>query len=129
VAKVQGIGGVFIYATDMEALARWYETHLGLTLQSWGQCHGTELPSRDIHPGARAATTTFSIFKAEQPLPDVRTARLNFRVSDLDALLVELRAAGQAVEDKVEEGDYGRFAWVRDAEGNRVELWEPPIRG
>jgi predicted enzyme related to lactoylglutathione lyase len=53
---------------------------------------------------------------------------INYRVEDLDGLLAALRAAGCRVDDKVDESEYGRFGWVVDPEGNRLELWEPPVR-
>jgi len=124
--RVQGIGGVFLYANDPAALAEWYRVHLGIVTESWGESRGLELPSRDLAPAGRLATTTLAFFQAPAPLPEERSARINFRVKDLDALLAELRSAGVEIEPELSE-DYGRFAWVRDLENNRVELWEPPL--
>ena len=121
---VQGLGGAFLYANDVDALAAWYTEHLGLTLEHWGKSRGVELPSADRVPSTRIATTTFALFQADAPLPPTRTGRVNLRVAELDTLLERLIAAGQRVERGPEE--YGRFAWVWDPEGNQVELWEPP---
>lgn len=122
---IQGIGGVFLHSADVDALAAWYTSRFGLTFQNGGESRGVELPSLDVQPAGRAATTTFALFQAAGPLPSPRTARVNLRVADMDAAIAALRAAGDDVEVGQDEG-YGRFAWVVDPEGNRVELWEPP---
>ena len=121
---IQGIGGVFLYCSDLEVQAAWYAARFGLAFQNWGASRGVELPSLDVSPAGRTATTTFALFAADGPLPTPRTARVNLRVSDLDAITTSLRSLGETVEIAQDEG-YGRFAWVVDPEGNRVELWEP----
>lgn len=121
---VQGLGGAFLLVTDLEGTAAWYREHLGLDLQAWGQSRGVELPSVDVVPALRVASSTFALRQADGPLSPGRTARVNFRVGDLDALVARLEAGGQLVERG--DDDYGRFASVVDPEGNRVELWEPP---
>ncbi|GDX79114.1 hypothetical protein LBMAG42_09250 [Deltaproteobacteria bacterium] len=122
---IQGVGGVFLYSADAEALAAWYASRFGLAFQNWGESRGVELPSLDVQPSGRTATTTFALFQSATPLPAPRTARVNLRVADLTSLIAALRAAGDDVEVGQDEG-YGRFAWVMDPEANRVELWEPP---
>lgn len=122
---VQGVGGVFLYCADLEAQAVWYAARFGLSFQNWGELRGVVLPSLDVSPAGRTATTTFALFAASGPLPAPRTARINLRVSNLDTLTASLRTDGETVEIGQDEG-YGRFAWVVDPEGNRVELWEPP---
>ncbi len=121
---VQGIGGVFLYANDVNALARWYADYLGFSFQNWGESRGLELPSADLVPSRRVSTTTFALFQAENPLPQERTGRVNFRVGDLDGLLTRLETAGCRTERG--PANYGRFGWVWDPEGNKIELWEPP---
>lgn len=124
---IQGLGGVFLYANDANSLADWYSLHLGITFQNWGNVRGVIWPSADIEPAGRQSITTVAIFQTKEPLPaGVRTARINLRVSDLDALVASLRAAGLEVEAP-EASEYGAFAWVSDPEGNRVELWQPPM--
>ncbi len=125
--QVQGLGGAFLYADDVDALAAWYTLHFGLELQNWGSARGIELPSADRAPAGRKATTTFALFQAESPLPAVRTGRVNFRVPDLDAVLARLMTAGVRTERGGD--DYGRFAWAWDPEGNKLELWEPALLG
>jgi len=122
---VQGLGGVFLYANDLESLKDWYAAHLGLDFTCWedGKCYGLQFPYTDAS-GARASTI-FSIIRAEATLPPHRQAcMLNWRVSDLEALLTELQAKGIPIE-KREDSEYGRFAWIKDPEGNRLELYQP----
>ena len=121
-AKVIGLGGVFFRARDPQALAQWYATHLGLEVDaSYGGVRFDEDTSR---PGFTLwtpfAQDTGYFGDPAQPF------MLNFRVDDLDALLGQLRAADVWVDEAREDGEFGRFAWIRDPEGRRVELWQPP---
>lgn len=123
--RVLGIGGVFVRAKDREALATWYRRHLGLEIdETWW---GAILPLRhaDDRDGAYAV---WSAFPHDTDYFGARTNgfMVNFRVQDLHAMLAQLRDAGCDVADAVEESDFGKFGWVSDPEGNRVELWEPP---
>ncbi len=117
--RVTGIGGFFIRARDPNALARWYTETLGVDSYSeeqnltWWQAEGP---------------TVFSPFAEDTDYFGRREqqAMLNFRVSDLDAMLAQLRSAGATVDDEVQVMDgIGRFGWAVDPEGNRFELWEP----
>lgn len=118
--RVVGIGGVFLKARDPIALAAWYRDHLGLPVEP-GQTYGA------LTSSAAGETTVWSTFPADTPYfgAGPATGMVNYRVTDLDAMLAQLRAAGAAVEDRVETYDYGRFGWATDPEGNRFELWEP----
>ncbi|MFD2648195.1 VOC family protein [Devosia albogilva] len=112
-AKATGIGGVFFRSRDNQALAEWYETHLGVS-GFWQQAAGP---------------TVFAPFKLETSyFPAEKQWMINFRVDDLDALIVQLQIAGIAVETRPDEWDSpetGRFARIHDPEGNPVELWQP----
>lgn len=122
---VKGLGGVFLYAENPEALSRWYGQHFGLAFIEWepGTCYGLEFPYTD--PDGQAAHTVFSLMKAKAPLGEGRPeCVVNWRVVDLEAFCARLEAAGVPVE-KREDYDYGRFAWIRDPEGRRVELYQP----
>jgi predicted enzyme related to lactoylglutathione lyase len=118
-AKAMGIGGVFFKARDPKALSQWYETHLGIV----GRVSGDALTFDG--PGS-TGMTVFAQFPADTkyfgdgPQPFM----VNFRVDDLDGLLSQLGAAGVRIDPKRSE-EYGKFAWIWDPEGNRVELWEP----
>ena len=122
--KVTGIGGVFFKAKDPEALAAWYQEHLGLEVHhsTMATFEWKELPE----PHAVAQTVWAAFPESTDHLGPVSArCMINYRVRGLDTLLERLRHAGVRVQDGVEEYDYGRFAWILDSEGNRVELWEP----
>ncbi|WP_257385235.1 VOC family protein [Tahibacter caeni] len=122
--RVTGIGGIFIKARDPDALREWYRTHLGLDVTEWG---GVVFRWNDDNPEA-VGTTIWSLFKQDSTYfaPSTAPFMINYRVEDLDALLAALRAEGCAVDDKVDESEYGKFGWVVDPEGNKIELWQPP---
>ena len=122
--RVQGIGGVFIRARDKDALVAWYRDNLGVPVEMWG---GAAFRWADQHDAAQASTV-WSIFKQDTTYfgPHNPAFMLNFRVADLDAMLAQLRSLGANVDDDVQDSEYGKFGWVTDPEGNRVELWQPP---
>lgn len=122
--RVTGIGGIFIKARDPATLREWYRRHLGLDVADWG---GVVFRWNADDPAA-AGTTTWSLFEAESAYfaPSTAPFMVNYRVDDLDALLAALRDEGCAVVDAVEESEYGKFGWVIDPEGNKIELWQPP---
>ena len=122
--RVTGIGGIFFKARDPQALAAWYRTHLGLQVEDWG---GVGFRWADDNP-AGAGTTIWTPFKDDTRYfaPSTASFMVNFRVEDLHGLLAALRAEGCEVMDQVEESEYGKFGWVMDPEGNKVELWQPP---
>ena len=114
--RVLGIGGYFLRATGPAALRAWYRDALGLDADENG------LWNPDAGP------TVFAAFEPEADYFGSRSQRtmINFRVRDLDAMLTQLRAAGADIpEDPQEMEGVGRFAWVVDPEGNRIELWQP----
>ncbi len=123
--RVTGLGGVFFLAKDPVALRDWYRTHLGIDVQSWG---GTAFDWTDAEGRPVAGTTAWTIGDAagQDLAPGRSSFMINYRVADLDALLRALRDEGCEVLDKTEQSDFGKFGWVIDPEGNKVELWEPP---
>ena len=122
--KVTGIGGIFFKANDPDKLREWYRKHLGIESESWG---GFAFQWRD-DPQADGGNTVWSIFPAETKYfePSDKPFMINFRVADLVSLLASLREDGVQVDPKMDESEFGKFGWVVDPEGNRVELWEPP---
>jgi predicted enzyme related to lactoylglutathione lyase len=127
-ARVTGIGGIFLRARDPKSLSAWYSTHLGITLEAYG---GATFPWSDEVP-AGTGMTTWSLFPQETTYfgpagPNgLQAAMVNYRVDDLDALLAQLSAAGiQTVPPHRDNAPYGYFAWINDPEGNRIELWQP----
>jgi len=118
-AKAVGIGGVFLKARDPEMLARWYAENLGIPEQESGSLafDGQESAGMTVFAHFPESTDYFG----DRP----QQAMVNFRVDDLDALLAQLASAGVHIDPEREDFPYGRFAWIRDPEGNRVELWQP----
>src|SRR3954454_1424682 len=114
--RVLGIGCYFLRAADPDALTAWYRDRLGLEADAnglWGQVAGP---------------TVFAAFESETGYFGSRAQQtmINFRVADLDAMLAQLRAKGADVAEETQDMDgVGRFGWVTDPEGNRIELWEP----
>lgn len=122
---VRGIGGVFFKARDPEALAAWYEKHLGVHRDEEGY---SVFGWRELDRPARVGGTVWAPFPHETEYFDPGGAdwMVNYRVDDLDATLQSLRAAGVEIVGEPESFEYGRFGWILDLEGNKVELWEPP---
>jgi catechol 2,3-dioxygenase-like lactoylglutathione lyase family enzyme len=123
--RVTGIGGVFFKANNPKALTDWYRRHLGVPEDADGS---VVFPWREEADRERPGKTVWSAFPRDTKYFEPSTApfMINYRVRDLDRLLEELRREGVEVDPRIEEGEYGRFAWVMDPEGNRIELWEPP---
>ena len=126
--RVTGIGGVFFKSSDPKALGAWYKTHLGLDVQPWG---GASLDWTGPDHSDGVGTTAWCLFKADTDhfAPSTAPFMVNYRVADLHALLAVLRDEGVHVEDKVDESEYGKFGWIVDPEGNKMELWERPVGG
>ena len=123
--RVTGIGGIFFKAKDPQALGAWYKQHLGIDVQPWGGAafdwNGPDNPDG-------AGTTAWSLFAqtSDHFAPSAAPFMVNYRVHDLHALLAALRTEGVRIEGEVQESEYGKFGWIVDPEGNKVELWEPP---
>lgn len=122
---VRGIGGVFFKAQDPAKLGAWYAQHLGAPADENGFI---VFKWAERAPSKRLASTVFSPFAADTKYfaPSTRDFMINFRVDDLDAALKTLKARRVKVMPQREDGEYGRFAWILDPEGNKIELWEPP---
>ena len=123
--RVTGIGGIFFKAKDAPALQAWYKRHLGIDVQSWG---GTAFSWTDADGKPSGGMTTWSIGSVEgdQFAPSAAPFMINYRVDDLRGLIAALKAEGCNVLEKIDDSEYGKFGWVIDPEGNKVELWEPP---
>ena len=123
--RVTGIGGIFFKSKDPKALGEWYKTHLGLDVAEWG---GAAFRWANPDNPSGTGTTIWSPFKADTSYfaPSEASFMINYRVEDLHALIAVLRAEGCNVVDKVDESEYGKFGWVIDPDGNKIELWQPP---
>lgn len=124
--RVTGIGGVFFKAKNPKKLGNWYRDRLGIPIDpTWG---GWAFEWRDAKNPRKKGQTVWSPFPADTTYfkPSKKPFMVNYRVANLKRVLKELRAEGVAVADKVEESEYGKFSWIMDPEGNRLELWQPP---
>jgi predicted enzyme related to lactoylglutathione lyase len=123
--RVTGIGGIFFKAKDAPALASWYKQHLGIDVQAWG---GAAFDWTDDAGKPVGGTTAWSIIpeSSDQFAPGTAPYMVNYRVADLHALIKALKEEGCNVLEKIDDSEYGKFGWVIDPEGNKVELWEPP---
>src|SRR5438552_6829717 len=122
--RVTGLGGIFFKAKDPKSMAQWYSRHLGMDIEnsmvlfSW----------RGGRDGKVEGHTVWSIFPADTKYfgDDGASFMVNYRVKDLDAVLASLQREGVSIVPERQDSEHGRFAWVTDPEGNRIELWEPP---
>jgi predicted enzyme related to lactoylglutathione lyase len=116
--RVTGIGGIFFHAKDPVALRAWYQEHLGIDVQKWGGAAFTPTPG--------ATVWSIGASTGKQFAPSTSTFMINYRVEDLAGLLQALRKEGCNVLEKTDDSEFGKFGWVMDPEGNKVELWQPP---
>jgi predicted enzyme related to lactoylglutathione lyase len=123
--RVIGLGGIFFKAKDPQKMNEWYEKHLGIQSKPGV---GTMFHWRRADDPEQKSMTIWSVFPQETKYfnPSSAPFMINYQVDDLDALLEALKAEGVTVDPKREDHEYGRFAWIIDPEGNKIELWEPP---
>ncbi len=123
--RVTGIGGVFIKSAQPERLREWYRVHLGLAIEDWG---GVVFQWQTPEKPEPKGSTVWSVFGADSTYfaPSTAPFMVNFRVADLDGVLAAIRAEGCAVDEKSDSSEFGKFGWVMDPDGNRIELWQPP---
>ena len=126
-ARVTGIGGVFLRARDPKSLSAWYVKHLGITLSDYG---GATFLWSDEVP-ATTGMTTWSLFPENTKNfgpgneKGPQQAMINYRVDNLEELLAQLAAENVPIDPERHSAEYGHFAWITDPEGNRIELWQP----
>jgi len=126
--RVTGVGGVFFKSPDPKTLGDWYRKHLGLDVQDWG---GAVFHWRTAEEPDADGMTTWNVFEESSDYfaPSRAGFMINYRVEDLHALLAALHEEGCNVQGEIEESEFGKFGWVIDPDGNKVELWEPPAGG
>ena len=124
--RVKGLGGPFIKANDPKELAAWYEKHLGISFN--GSTY-TVWQFANEDGSKKTGYNVFSFFKkdSEYFAPSVSQVMVNFIVKDLFALLKILKEEGVEVVGEPMDEEYGKFGWIMDPEGNKIELWEPPV--
>ena len=118
--RATGIGGIFFKANNPKELAAWYEKHLGIEF-------GGKIYADFQFQEREKGWTAFSLFDADTKYfePSAKQFMINLRVENLDELLKVLREEGVHVFDETEDGAYGKFGWILDPEGNKIELWQP----
>ena len=125
--RVTGLGGVFFKCKDPEATKTWYQKHLGIASDEHGGGFNWRLPDAPDKEGF----TAWSPFAKESSYfqPSDKDYMFNYRVENLEALLAVLREEGVEIVGEIEEYPYGKFGWIMDPEGNKIELWEPAEGG
>lgn len=121
--KVTGVGGIFFKCQDPSKMKEWYQTHLGINTNQYGAVFEWYQGGDNTKKGF----TTWSPFKETTTYfePSEKDFMINYRVEDLEALVAELKQNGVTILDDIETYDYGKFVHILDAEGNKVELWQP----
>ena len=121
--RVTGIGGVFFKCKDPEKIKGWYQKHLGLQTDSYG----TNFEWRQAEDNKQKGFTQWSPFKEDSNFfePAKRDFMINYRVEDLEKLVVTLKEEGVTILDDIESFEYGKFVHILHIEGNKIELWEP----
>ncbi len=120
---ITGIGGIFVKSKDRRKLKDWYHKHLAVPIDEYG----ATFKFREHDNPDQEGYTVWGVFKADTKYfdPGNKDFMINFRVQDLDGLLKKLKSEGIEQVGKMEEYDFGRFAWIIDPEGTKIELWEP----
>ncbi|MCO4292352.1 VOC family protein [Solitalea sp. MAHUQ-68] len=121
--RVTGIGGIFFKCDDPEKQKEWYEKHLGIQSGEYG----ATFEWREKENPDQIAHTAWSLFKADSKyfFPSTKPFMFNYRVENLSELLKVLKEEGVTVVGEIEEFEFGKFGWILDPEGNKIELWEP----
>lgn len=119
--RVTGLGGFFFKTKDPDAIKYWYKEHLGIPVDQYGWTFWWK------DENGNKCSTQWSPFKEDTNYfsPSDKPFMMNFRVADLEGLLEVLRDEGVTVVGDMETYDYGKFGWILDPEGNKIELWEP----
>lgn len=122
--KVTGIGGIFFFSDNPKETKDWYAKNLGIEVNAWGS---VSFDSRNINDPDEVETLQWSPFKKgdEYFSPSKKEFMINYRVQNLEALLEKLRENGVTILDEIATYDFGKFIHIMDAEGNKIELWEP----
>lgn len=124
--RVTGLGGIFFKAKNTKKLQAWYRKHLGLPLDpAWGGC---TFDWRDAKDPTKEGCTVWSAFEPDTEYfgKGQQTHMINYRVANLKRVLAALKKEGVWIDPKTEESEFGKFGWIKDGEGNRIELWQPP---
>nr|WP_000389998.1 VOC family protein [Leptospira interrogans] len=121
--KVTGIGGIFFFSDNPQETKQWYAKNLGLETNEWG----STFESRDVNKPDEINYLQWSLFKkgSEYFSPSKKDFMINYRVQNIEGLVDKLKQNGVTILDSITSYDYGKFVHIMDAEGNKIELWEP----
>jgi catechol 2,3-dioxygenase-like lactoylglutathione lyase family enzyme len=120
--RILGIGGIFFKSANRDQMREWYSRHLGMMDKG----AGVMLPWRERDDPQKEHATVWTIFPASSDyIPATQAFMINYIVDDLDALLDRLKQEGVKIDAKRMDESYGRFAWIYDADGSKIELWQP----
>ena len=122
--KVTGIGGIFFFSDDPQSTKDWYAKHLGVALNAWGS---VSFETRDLHRPDVINSMQWQPFKRgdEYFAPSKKDFMINYTVQHIEALVKQLAESGVTILDEITTYDFGKFVHIMDAEGNKIELWEP----
>ena len=122
--KVTGIGGIFFYSENIEKTKEWYTKNLGIEINDWGS---SSFESRNIDHPEQVDPLQWKPFKKDSDYfaPSKKEFMVNYKVQNLEALVNQLKANGVTILDEMVTYDFGKFIHILDAEGNKIELWEP----
>jgi predicted enzyme related to lactoylglutathione lyase len=122
--KVTGIGGIFFFSDNPKDMKDWYAKQLGLEFNEWG---GSSFEFRDLNDPEKVGSLQWTLFKkgSDYFSPSKKEFMINYRVQNLEGLLTKLKENGVTILDEVASYDFGKFVHIMDAEGNKIELWEP----
>lgn len=121
--KVTGIGGIFFFSDNPQETKEWYAKNLGLETNEWG----STFESRDVNKPDEINYLQWSLFKkgSEYFSPSKKDFMINYRVQNIEGFVDKLKQNGVTILDNITSYDYGKFVHIMDAEGNKIELWEP----
>lgn len=122
--KVNGIGGIFFYSTNLKETQKWYTDNLGIEINDWGS---SSFDSRDLNNTEQINSLQWKPFNKGDAYfsPSKKEFMINYTVQNLEGLVKKLKENGVTVLDSIETYDYGKFVHILDKEGNKIELWEP----
>ncbi|MEL1255986.1 VOC family protein [Flavobacterium sp. DGU38] len=124
IPKVIGIGGIFFFSDNPQETKDWYVKNLGFEISDWGT---SSFESRDLNKPEQINSLQWSPFKKGDDYfsPSQKDFMINYRVQNIEGLVTQLRKNGVTILDDIATYDYGKFVHIMDAEGNKIELWEP----
>lgn len=122
--KVTGIGGIFFFSDNLAETKEWYAKNLGLEINDWGS---SSFESRDLNKPDKVNSLQWTPFKkgSEYFAPSQKEFMINYRVQNIEGLISKLKENGVTILDELVTYDFGKFIHILDAEGNKIELWEP----